>query len=57
MNITKIYNEKELTLSIESRTEATTSSNLDKKIDEEFGDFNSLIMNFTDLKYISSVGL
>lgn len=57
MNITKSYNEKELTLSIEGRIDTITSQDLDKEINEEFGNFDSLIMDFTDLEYISSAGL
>ena len=57
MNITKNYNEKELTLSIEGRIDTITSQDLDKEINEEFSNFNSLIMDFTDLEYISSAGL
>lgn len=57
MNIVKNYNEKELTLSIEGRIDTITSQDLDKEIEEELGNFNSLIMDFTDLEYISSAGL
>lgn len=57
MNITKNYNEKELTLSIEGRIDTITSQDLDKEINEEFDNFDSLIMDFTDLEYISSAGL
>ena len=57
MNIVKNYNEKELTLSIEGRIDTITSQDLDKEINEEFGNFDSLIMDFTDLEYISSAGL
>lgn len=57
MNITKNYNEKELTLAVEGRIDTITSQDLDKEINEEFGNFDSLIMDFTDLEYISSAGL
>ena len=57
MNITKNYEEKELTLSVEGRIDTITSQELDKEINEELGNFNSLIMDFTDLEYISSAGL
>ena len=57
MNIIKDFNEKELTLSIEGRIDTITSQDLDKEINEEFGNFDSLIMDFTDLEYISSAGL
>ncbi len=57
MNITKNYNEKELILSIEGRIDTITSADLDKEINDELGNFNSLIMDFTNLEYISSAGL
>ncbi len=57
MNIIKNYNGNELTLSIEGRVDTITSQDLDKEIEDELGNFNSLIMDFTDLEYISSAGL
>lgn len=57
MNITKNYNEKELTLSIEGRIDTITSQELDEEIKNEMGNFESLIMDFADLEYISSAGL
>ena len=57
MDIMKDYNEKELTLSIEGRVDTITSQDLDKEISEEIGNFNSLILDFTGLEYISSAGL
>ena len=57
MNITKNYNEKELILSVEGRIDTITSADLDKEINDELGNFNSLIMDFTNLEYISSAGL
>ncbi len=57
MNILKNYIEKELTLSIEGHIGAIASQDLDKEINVGFGNFDSLIMDSTDLKYISSVGL
>ncbi len=40
-------------LSIEGCIDTITSQNLDKEINKEFGNFDSLIMDFTDLEYIS----
>lgn len=57
MNISKNYNEKELTLSIEGRVDTITSQDLHKEINNEMGNFDSLIMDFNDLEYISSAGL
>ena len=57
MEITKSYNEKELTLSVNGRVDTVTSKELEQEIDEELGNFDSLIIDFTDLQYISSAGL
>ena len=57
MNIVKKYDKKELTMSIEGRIDTIASQNLDKEINEEFGNFDSLILDFTNLEYISSSGL
>lgn len=57
MNITKNYNENELTLRVEGRIDTITSKDLDKEINDESGNFDSLIMDFADLEYISSAGL
>ena len=57
MEITKNYNEKELTLSIEGRVDTITSKELEQEINDELGNFDSLIFDFTELKYISSAGL
>lgn len=57
MELVKNYNEKELTLSVKGRIDTITSQDLDKEINEELGNFDSLIMDFTDLEYISSAGL
>lgn len=57
MNITKNYTEKELTLSVEGHIDTITSQELEKEINEEMGNFNSLVMDFTNLEYTSSAGL
>ena len=57
MNISKYYNEKELTLSVEGRINSITSKELDEEINNELGNFDSLILDFTNLEYISSAGL
>lgn len=57
MNITKNYNEKELTIIVEGRIDAITSQDLEKDINSEIGNFESLFMDFNGLEYISSAGL
>ena len=57
MNITKSFNEKELTLSVEGRIDTITSQDLSNEINDEMGNFNSLIFDFANLEYISSAGL
>lgn len=57
MEITKNYNENELTLSVRGRIDTISSKELENAINAELGNFDSLIMDFTDLKYISSAGL
>lgn len=57
MNITKDYNGKELTLYVEGRIDTITSQELDNEIHNELDNFDSLIIDCTDLEYISSAGL
>lgn len=57
MNITKNFNEKELTIIVEGRIDTITSQDLEKEINSEIGNFNRLIIDFTNLEYISSAGL
>ena len=57
MDVIKCYNEKELTLSVEGRINSVTSKELDEEINNELGNFDSLILDFSNLDYISSAGL
>ena len=57
MKITKNYNEKDLLMSVEGRIDTITSQELDKEINSEIGNFESLTLDFADLEYISSAGL
>lgn len=57
MDIIKNYNDKELTMKIKGRIDTVTSQDLEKEINDEFDNFNSLILDFEDVEYISSAGL
>ena len=57
MDIIKQYNEKELTITIKDKIDTTTAPDFENEIMDEMGNFDSLILNFTDLEYISSAGL
>ena len=57
MQITKHYNGKELTLSVDGRIDTITSQEFENEINDELGNFDSLIIDFEGLKYISSAGL
>ena len=57
MNISKNYNDKELTLTVEGRIDTLTSKELEDEITAELGNFDSLILDFANLEYISSAGL
>lgn len=57
MNITKTYNEKELTISVDERIDTVTAPDFENEIMDEMGNFDSLILDFKNLEYISSAGL
>lgn len=57
MNINKEYNQRELTLTVEGRIDTITSQELDDEIQKEMNNFDYLIIDFTNVKYISSAGL
>ncbi|MBQ6099151.1 MAG: STAS domain-containing protein [Methanobrevibacter sp.] len=57
MDLTKQYNEKELTISVKDKIDTTTAPDFENEIIDEMGKFDSLILNFNDLEYISSAGL
>lgn len=57
MNIEKNYDNKELTLTVEGRIDTITSKELEEGITAEIDNFDSLILDFADLEYISSAGL
>lgn len=57
MNINKEYNQSKLTLIVEGRIDTITSQELDDEIQKEIKNFDYLIIDFTDVEYISSAGL
>ena len=57
MNIEKNYNEKELTIKVYNQIDTVTAPDFQNEIFDEMGKFNSLILDFEKLEYISSAGL
>lgn len=57
MDLIKQYNEKELTVIVKDEIDTTTAPDFENEITDEMGKFDSLIIDFTDLEYISSAGL
>ena len=57
MDLIKQYNEKELTVIVKDKIDTTTAPDFENEITDEMGKFDSLIIDFTDLEYISSAGL
>lgn len=57
MDIIKNYNEKELTIEVKDRIDTVTAPDFENEILDEMGKFDSLIIDFTNLEYISSAGL
>lgn len=57
MTISKIVNEKELVLAIEGRLDTTTAPELENELKTCLDGIEKLILDLTDLEYISSAGL
>ena len=57
MNIEKNYTQKELTIHVWDRVDTVTAPDFQNVIMDEIGNFDSLILDFKDLEYISSAGL
>ena len=57
MDITKYYNGKELTIKVGDRIDTVTAPDFENEILDEMGKFDSLIIDFSNLEYISSAGL
>lgn len=57
MNITKSAQGDQSVLRLEGRLDTTTAPDLQGKLLEEIGTGKALILDFTDLVYVSSAGL
>jgi len=57
MDITKNYNGKELIIKVEDRIDTVTAPDFENEILDEMGKFDSLVIDFSNLEYISSAGL
>jgi len=57
MKILKEYDNNELTVKIEENIDTVTAPDFENELTEEFGKFDSLILDFEKLEYISSSGL
>lgn len=57
MELIKNYNDDVLTVTVKDRVDTITSEDFKKEIFDEIGNFNSLILDFSQLEYISSAGL
>lgn len=57
MNIEKTYNDKELTIKVADQIDTVTAPDFENEINDEIGKFDSLILDFSTLEYISSAGL
>ena len=57
MDLTKQYNEKELTITVKGKIDTINAPDFENEITDEMGKFDSLIINLSELEYISSSGL
>ena len=57
MNIEKNYDGKELTILVENQIDTVTAPDFENEINDEMGKFDSLVLDFKNLEYISSAGL
>lgn len=57
MDLIKQYNGKELTITVKDKIDTTTAPDFENEILDEMGKFDSLIIDFSELEYISSAGL
>ena len=57
MDIVKTYNGKELLMEVGDRIDTVTAPDFENEIMDEMGNFDSLVLDFANLEYISSAGL
>lgn len=57
MNIEKTLNDKTCTLALSGRLDTTTAPQLEKELNACFEDITKLVLDFSDLVYLSSAGL
>ena len=57
MNITKKAEDKKLTIGVDGRLDTMTAPELDEELKASLGGVAELVMDFSDLEYISSAGL
>ena len=57
LNIDKTMENGTATFALEGRLDTVTAPELEKALKESFGDITELILDFTQLEYISSAGL
>ena len=57
LNIGKNVNGSELSISLEGRLDTTTAPQLEEEVKNSLDGVSSLIMDLTQLEYISSAGL
>lgn len=57
MNINKILEENKLTVKLDGRLDTNTAPQLEEELKKDLPDINELVLDFEDLKYISSAGL
>lgn len=57
MEIKKSIEDKKLLIKVEGRLDSTTANDLEAAINESIEDKEEVVIDFTDLEYISSAGL
>lgn len=57
LNITKAKEDSKLTVTVEGRLDTTTAPELETALKEEIEGVSELVIDLTDLEYISSAGL